>query len=515
MTEAALREAKAVVVLWSPRSVVSRWVRAEATIADRCKTLVPVMIEACERPIMFELTQTAELSHWTGDARDRAWQHFLGDVRQFLSRARNNETPDLPVVPSDAAKIAQARAGKRGGAPSLAVLPFTNRSRIEDDDIFAEGMVEDIVAALSQGTSLRVLAGMATAHLKGGVVSDLAKVGSQLGVRYLLEGNVRRAGTDLRVTTQLIEASNGHVLWSGRFGRPLAELGELQEELAQEVAAALDAKVSVLEMERALRKPGDLTAWEAAQRSILLLRHLSTGSIAAAIAEGRSATRIAPDYGHAHAVLAQAMAVRYLFESPDDSIAVAEIRTSIEQAIMLDAGAPEVLWYVAQAYCFVGSPEEGVVRARQAVETAPNSGFAHYALAVTSSMLNRFDEAIEQCGIASALMPGSFAVYWVKAWHANALIRAGRWDEAEASYDECLSIAPDFAIGQYHKAMFCWRDGRKEQGRKIIASLREGGMNRDAARRLFVRVFQNSPTYDEMMTAVDAVWAEAEPGRLP
>jgi TIR domain len=68
VTEAALRGAKAVVVLWSPRSVVSRWVRAEATIADRCKTLVPVMIEACERPIMFELTQTAELSHWTGDA---------------------------------------------------------------------------------------------------------------------------------------------------------------------------------------------------------------------------------------------------------------------------------------------------------------------------------------------------------------------------------------------------------------------------------------------------------------
>ena len=67
VTEAALREAKAVVVLWSPRSVVSRWVRAEATIADRCKTLVPVMIEPCERPIMFELTQTAELGHWTGD----------------------------------------------------------------------------------------------------------------------------------------------------------------------------------------------------------------------------------------------------------------------------------------------------------------------------------------------------------------------------------------------------------------------------------------------------------------
>ena len=74
VTEAALRGAKAVVVLWSPRSVVSRWVRAEATIADRCKTLVPVTIEPCERPIMFELTQTAELSHWQGEPGDKAWQ---------------------------------------------------------------------------------------------------------------------------------------------------------------------------------------------------------------------------------------------------------------------------------------------------------------------------------------------------------------------------------------------------------------------------------------------------------
>ena len=74
VTEAALKAAKAVVVLWSPRSVVSRWVRAEATIADRNKTLVPVMIEPCERPIMFELTQTAELGHWQGDAGDKVWR---------------------------------------------------------------------------------------------------------------------------------------------------------------------------------------------------------------------------------------------------------------------------------------------------------------------------------------------------------------------------------------------------------------------------------------------------------
>ena len=105
VTENALRTAKAVVVLWSKKSVVSRWVRAEATLADRNKTLVPCMIEPCDRPIMFELTQTAELGHWQGDASDRAWLAFLGDVRRFVGR-------EAPVAPLPAVVAAPPPAPK-------------------------------------------------------------------------------------------------------------------------------------------------------------------------------------------------------------------------------------------------------------------------------------------------------------------------------------------------------------------------------------------------------------------
>ena len=151
VTEAALRAAKAVVVLWSPRSVVSRWVRAEATIADRCKTLVPVMIEACERPIMFELTQTADLAHWAGDAADKAWLAFLGDVRRFV--AEEAEPAAVPVTAQPAAVEATLKPGQSGSAPSLAVLPFTNRSSLTDDDVFAEGMVEDSSRRCRRGST--------------------------------------------------------------------------------------------------------------------------------------------------------------------------------------------------------------------------------------------------------------------------------------------------------------------------------------------------------------------------
>jgi predicted ATPase len=95
VTEAALRRARAVVVLWSKRSVVSRWVRAEATLAQRNGTLAPAMIEPCDRPIMFELVQTADLSRWNGEPADRAWLTFLADVRQLVALGPNSESPDI------------------------------------------------------------------------------------------------------------------------------------------------------------------------------------------------------------------------------------------------------------------------------------------------------------------------------------------------------------------------------------------------------------------------------------
>src|SRR3974390_1453844 len=104
VTEKALRTAKAVVVLWSKKSVVSRWVRAEATLADCNRTLVPAAIEPCERPIMFELTQTADLSRWTGDAKDPAWRAFLTDVRRFVEKAAAPQ----PSAPRPSASAAPA-----------------------------------------------------------------------------------------------------------------------------------------------------------------------------------------------------------------------------------------------------------------------------------------------------------------------------------------------------------------------------------------------------------------------
>jgi TolB-like protein len=368
VTEKALREAKAVVVLWSKKSVVSRWVRAEATLADRNKTLVPVMIEACERPIMFELTQTAELGHWQGEASDKAWLSFLNDVRRFVDKASTPHSPgSTPTQPSTPTITPDMQPGERGDAPSLAVLPFTNRSGLPEDEVFAIGMVEDVIDALSRGVYVRVVSSAATARFRTSAVPDLSAMATQLGVRYLLEGNVRRVGVNLRVTAQLTDASSGSILWTQKFERPLSELATLQEELVVEVAAHLDMQVHRVEMERALKKPKELSAWEAVMRAMSAQRTLNVANMVIWVNEASKAVAIAPDYGLAHAVLACGHALKYLATSDDNADEVSCIRTHAERALVLEPSNALVLAQASLAFSYLGNPAEGLRHGERAV----------------------------------------------------------------------------------------------------------------------------------------------------
>ena len=318
VTEAALRGAKAVVVLWSPRSVVSRWVRAEATIADRCKTLVPVMIELCERPVMFELTMTAPLEHWQGDVRDPAWRAFVEDVRKLVDRPVSLLQPSAPQAADDL-------VDHQGALASIAVLPLRNRSGRAEDEVLAEGMFEDLIEALSAAVNVTVVSASMVRHHVNHDKSDLVGLVQRSGVRYLLEGNVRRAGDQLRVTAQLIGAASGVMLWTGKFERPLAEIGQLQSDLVLDLAAHLDVQVYRLEMDRALKKPDNLTAWECVIRGMGAYTRRTPGKyLTDAIAEGEHAVALAPNFGMAHAMLVSAKATAYMMASPDDPAKVAD-----------------------------------------------------------------------------------------------------------------------------------------------------------------------------------------------
>ena len=506
VTEAALRGAKAVVVLWSPRSVVSRWVRAEATIADRCKTLVPVTIEPCERPIMFELTQTAELSHWAGDVADRAWLAFLGDVRRFVGR----EALTASVI--EAPELAPVKHGERGEAPSLAVLPFTNRSGVPEDEVFAIGMVEDVIDALSQGVNVRVLSSSATARFAGGALPDLAALGQQLGVGYLLEGNIRRVGADLRVSVQLVEAAHGEILWTQKFDRPLGELAALQEELVGEVANTLKTQVYRLEVERVLRKPDDLTAWECVTRAIAAYRQLSTASVAEARDEAERAVAIAPDYGLAHAMLAQTISALSWMLATSDAGEQQKVLKHVERALALDPNNAAVLASVGIALSTIGQSEAGLRYAERAIQRSPQFGVAHWASGLACERLGRIEEALAHFGEYQRLESHSDLEYlaWLRIGRAQ--LRNRDWHAADAAFARGFALNDNSPLSQCLGALIARQLGRADDAQAMMAKSRrldQVTTLADWERRL--NLWQaGSPALDELLTHLRALWAETD-----
>ena len=510
VTETALRTAKAVVVLWSPRSVVSRWVRAEATLADRNKTLVPCTIEPCDRPIMFELTQTAELSHWQGEPTDKAWLAFLGDVRRLA--AKDVE----PVVAVPAPELVPAsvqespRPGQSGSAPSLAVLPFTNRSGLPEDEVFAIGMVEDLIDALSQGVNVRVLASSATARFRTGTIPDLAEVGRQLGVRYLLEGNLRRIAENLRVTAQLVEAASSAVLWTQKFERPLNELGSLQEDLVLEVAAHLDSQVQHLEMARALKKPADLTAWEAVTRSISTFRGLGSESVSQGLDEARRAVAIAPDYGLAHAMVAVQLGLQYWLFFPNEPKVEREIRGHIDRALALETDNAVVLGFVGQALNFIGQPLQALQRAERAIRLSPSYGYAHFVAGLACGHLNRLQESLDHLDADSRTAPGSNLEFGNHLLRAFAHIRASDWDAAITAFDRSLALNPDASYGYLIKATILGRHGPTVEALELLAQARRAEPEVTLAHwgiRLG-RIFANSENLQPLRESLCRLWDE-------
>ena len=511
VTENALRGAKAVVVLWSPRSVVSRWVRSEATLADRNKTLVPAMIEPCDRPIMFELTQTAELSHWQGDDRDPVWQSFLADVLRFVEVDGVAAPQPLPTLLAPAAPPRSAPVrGKQGQAPSLAVLPFANRSGQSEDDVFSVGMVEDIIDALSQGVNLNVITSSATARYRTGALPDLHAMANELGVRYVMEGNVRRAGNVLRVTAQLVEAEGGAILWTQKFERPLSELAELQEDLVLEVAAHLHSQVERIEMARVLKKPSDLTAWESVTRASAAYRNINGETLVQAFTEAQKAVEIAPDYAIAHAMLADAASTIYMWMQPDNPAELKKICGYIDAALTLDPNNAVVLAHVSEAYNYIGRPDEGLALAERAYEISPSCGLAHYAAGVAATLLNRIAEAEQHFATELKVAPGSHTLFASYIWRASGQLRLKNWDAALALYAEAWRLNPlnpATCIGELtaHSML-----GHDTEARDRTLKLREVDPNTqlESWQRCMDRWYVNCAHGAEMKAILTQLWNE-------
>jgi adenylate cyclase len=329
--ERALRAAKAVVVLWSKKSTVSRWVRAEATLADRNGTLVPVMIEPCERPIMFELTQTIDFSNWVGDRADPRWTTLLADLRHFVARMTTPQPLATPALSTPAAKT--------DTRPSVLVLPFINMSGDPEQEYFSDGVTEDIIIDLGKNKALSVVARNTAFGYKGRTLAA-AKLGQELRVDYLLEGSVRKVGHRVRITAQLSSTSADKQIWAERFDRELEDIFAIQDEISRAIVQALSLKLAsthVRSSEVAPTSSGEAYELYLMARQFLLVQQERHYALIARLCQ--RAVDIDPSYARAWALMSLAQAdVRRLFGSPENGRVAAE-RALEQDPTLADAHA--------------------------------------------------------------------------------------------------------------------------------------------------------------------------------
>lgn len=359
----------------------------------------------------------------------------------FGELTARERTPDPGSEPA-ASTPANPRPPSGRTPPAVAVLPFANRTGLKADDLFADAMVEDLAAALSLSPWLKVVAPSATAAYRN-AAEDLRRIGRDLRVRYLLEGNVRRAGEDLRVTCQLVEAESGNILWTKKFDRPLAGLSALQEDLVTEAAAHLGVQVHRVEMEHALSKPGSFNAWEASLRADAHIGRATSRSIyEAAVSEHRRAVEIDPNNGSAYSDLAAYQGHLLHHLGGDDPELAREIAQNIERARALDPKNPWVLVGIALALAWMRKPLEALPLAERAVAINPNHDPARYALGTILVRLGSSDPAIAEFDAVERLAPNSIWTDLSSRWRSMAHLQAGRLDEALSAADRSLRLLP-------------------------------------------------------------------------
>jgi TolB-like protein/Tfp pilus assembly protein PilF len=438
VTERALKEAGAVVVLWSKTSVSSRWVRAEATLADRLKTLVPVMIEACERPIMFELTQTADLSHWNGDESDAAWHAYLAGLQRFVGKESSRK--DIPSANPEAAA---------SHLPSIAVLPFANMSGDKEQEYFSDGLAEEIINALAQIPALKVIARTSAFSFRG-QNTDIRRIAATLGVTHVLEGSVRRSGNRIRVTAQLITATDGSHLWSERYDRELADVFAVQDEISAAISEALKVRL-VSQTPGKLRHTPALPAYEA----LLKARHfhwkVTHESMNQAKLLYEQAIELDPHFALAHALYADYLFGRTTVGMSSTREVEPAIRAHAQRALELDPSLTDAHGPLCLlASCFDYDWNEAARQFALATSGGRASQVVRFGCAWNYTLASgRRQEAVEQLKQALQADPLHLTT---RAVLGNALGAVGQFAEAEELLLQGRDLEPNFMWTHYYLA---------------------------------------------------------------
>jgi len=358
------------------------------------------------------------------DMGEQEVKNIARPVRAYRSLLA--ETADRPSIQSGA--TAPRPLPDR---PSIAVLPFHNVSGDPEQEYFVDGITEDIITALSKWRWFLVIARNSTFAYKGKSV-DLKEVSRELGVRYVLEGSMRRAGKRVRISSQLINTATGTHLWAERYDRDLTDIFAVQDDITSRVAAAIEPALSRAESQRVIAKrPEHMGAWDYCQRGFW---HVHKGTRADGITAFdlfKQALALDPNLADAHLGLARALIVQWDYGSVEDfAPLVRQARDSALQALALDSENPQTHYVLAQTSLWAGDALAAIAHASRATELNGNFALGHFYLGIALGLDGRHEEALEAIETGWRLSPRDPRASTWLANKARILYHLGCYEEA-------------------------------------------------------------------------------------
>jgi TolB-like protein/class 3 adenylate cyclase len=368
-----------------------------------------------------------------------------------------------------------AGAGAAPDMPSIAVLPFQNMSADPDQDYFADGMVEDIITGLSRYRNIFVIARNSTFTYKGRAV-DVKQVGRELGVRYVLEGSVRRAGSRIRITGQLIDAATAAHIWAERFEGEIEDMFDLQDRVAASVVGAIVPQLRQAEIDRAKRKPTEsLDAHISYMRGIASFQCWGREAIDEALRLAHRAIELDPNYSTPYGLAVSCYVVRKAngwMADPGQEIA----ETARLTARAAEVGRDDAFALSSSGFAvanILGDLDAGAALIDRALALTPNYSLALVQSGYVRVWLGEPDLAIEQLQQAMRLSPVDSLMFMMQTAMAFAHFIAGRYDEAYGWAEKALQrnpfVSPATRIAVASAALL----GRSGEAAKYLALLRQ------------------------------------------
>jgi adenylate cyclase len=438
-----LETAKAAIVVWTPASVGSRWVRGEARFAADRGVLTPIQIDAPSLPLDFRAIHTIDFDGWNEDTRSRPFRDLTRALGAVLGPTNTAAVPE-PATPKGV---------------SICVLPFANMSRDDDQEYFADGVSEDIITDLSKVSSLFVIARNTAFTFKGRSL-EVPEIARRLKVTHVLEGSVRKVGNRVRITAQLIDGVSGGHVWADRWDRDLDDIFALQDEMSEAIVGAL--KLNLLPADRTAMEARSTTTFEAYDK---FLRARALGAAGLELPHAaemlREVLRLDPDFEPARGALALVLFYGLTFLSHTTEEAIEELERTVKETL---AHAPDQ-WGSRMVQCSLAFARRDWITADAAMAKMLPATPAHEpdpraVAGMALCAMGRLSESIRELETARRADPLGMGP---TSGLTQVLYIAGRDEEAEIEYRRTQDLPGNRYALEHARLLRIWEKGEPEE----------------------------------------------------